>query len=371
MGEISGAIIAITLVMTAVFVPVTFMTGPVGVFYRQFGITMAMSIVLSGVVALTLTPVLCAMILKPHHDPASADALWAAGHAPAPLRPRRREGHAAAMPPCCAGSSRARLTMLVVAGFAFGIFLVNTRLPAGFIPLEDQGMIYGIIQTPPGSTLEYTNAKSHELQEIAKRDRRRAVGLLAGRLRGADRGPRLERRHLPHQPEALVRAQADLEADHRGARGERQRDRQRQARVLRAAGGAGLRRGRRVFRARPRQDEHDRTTCELGEVTDKFMAALSKRKEVKGLFTFFASNYPQYELVINNDVAMQKGVSIADAMDNLSIVSAAPGSRASSALASSTRFTCRRSRSSGAIPRISRTCSSRTTRGRWCRTRRS
>ena len=66
MREISGAIIAITLVMTAVFVPVTFMTGPVGTFYRQFGLTMATSIVLSGVVALTLTPVLCAMILKPH-----------------------------------------------------------------------------------------------------------------------------------------------------------------------------------------------------------------------------------------------------------------------------------------------------------------
>ena len=68
--EISGAIIAITLVMTAVFVPVTFIPGPVGIFYRQFGITMATSIVLSGVVALTLTPVLCAMILKPHaHTP--------------------------------------------------------------------------------------------------------------------------------------------------------------------------------------------------------------------------------------------------------------------------------------------------------------
>src|ERR1700722_8004548 len=64
--EISGAIIAITLVMTAVFIPVTFIPGPVGTFYRQFGITMATSIILSGVVALTLTPVLCAMILKPH-----------------------------------------------------------------------------------------------------------------------------------------------------------------------------------------------------------------------------------------------------------------------------------------------------------------
>jgi HAE1 family hydrophobic/amphiphilic exporter-1 len=67
MNELSGAIIAITLVMTSVFIPVAFMGGPVGVFYRQFSITMASSIVISGVVALTLTPVLCAMLLKNHH----------------------------------------------------------------------------------------------------------------------------------------------------------------------------------------------------------------------------------------------------------------------------------------------------------------
>src|SRR4051812_41768961 len=72
--EISGAIIAITLVMTAVFAPVPFTPGPVGQFYRQFGITMATSIILSGLVALTLTPVLCAMILKPHaHANAEAE----------------------------------------------------------------------------------------------------------------------------------------------------------------------------------------------------------------------------------------------------------------------------------------------------------
>src|SRR3954470_22191137 len=71
MHEISGAIIAITLVMTSVFVPVTFIPGAVGTFYREFGITMATSIILSGLVALTLTPVLCAMILKPHEHPGS------------------------------------------------------------------------------------------------------------------------------------------------------------------------------------------------------------------------------------------------------------------------------------------------------------
>ena len=73
--------------------------------------------------------------------------------------------------------TRRALTMLVIAGFGVGIFLVNTMLPTGFIPLEDQGMIYGIIQTPPGSTLEYTNSKSHELQEIAKTHRRSQLGL--------------------------------------------------------------------------------------------------------------------------------------------------------------------------------------------------
>src|ERR1700733_14539845 len=67
MNEISGAVIAITLLMVSVFVPVSFMTGPVGTFYRQFSITMASSIVLSGIVALTVTPVLCAMIIKNNH----------------------------------------------------------------------------------------------------------------------------------------------------------------------------------------------------------------------------------------------------------------------------------------------------------------
>ena len=67
MKEISGAIIAITLVMSAVFIPVAFMSGPSGIFYRQFSLTMAVSIVLSGVIALTLTPALCAMLLKNPH----------------------------------------------------------------------------------------------------------------------------------------------------------------------------------------------------------------------------------------------------------------------------------------------------------------
>ena len=203
--EISGAIIAITLVMTAVFVPVTFIPGPVGTFYRQFGITMAVSILLSGLVALTLTPVLCAMLLKadvhagahanhekPRRGPLKllvtfvlgamllvpicylAYRLWGPPGLLLALVPFLQGPFSRIIEKITSGYSgilsrivtRRGLTLLLIGGFVVGTYLVNLRLPAGFIPGEDQGIIYGIIQTPPGSTLEYTNAKSHELQAI-------------------------------------------------------------------------------------------------------------------------------------------------------------------------------------------------------------
>ncbi len=77
--------------------------------------------------------------------------------------------------------TRRLLTILFISGFCVGIFVVNEVLPSGFIPLEDQGIIYGIIQTPPGSTLEYTNSKAKELQAICKGfDEITSVSSLAG-----------------------------------------------------------------------------------------------------------------------------------------------------------------------------------------------
>jgi HAE1 family hydrophobic/amphiphilic exporter-1 len=315
--EISGAIIAITLVMTAVFVPVTFMTGPVGTFYRQFGITMATSIVLSGLVALTLTPVLCAMILKPHTGQVKKRGPLAfLLH----LFDRGVEkvtgGYAGLLRRIV---TRRALTLFVIGGFGTAIYLVNTQLPSGFIPLEDQGMIYGIIQTPPGSTLEYTNAKSHELQEIAKEiEGVTSVSSLAGyevltEGRGSNAGTclinlknwsdrKLTSRQIIEQLEEKTSKIANVKLEFF------------EPPAVPGFGAAG------GFSVRVLDKTNTNDYQRLGQVTDKFMAALSRRKEVKGLFTFFASNYPQYELVINNDVAMQKGVSIGNAMDNLSIV---------------------------------------------------
>ena len=165
MGEIGGAIIAITLVMVSVFIPISFMTGPVGVFYRQFSITMAGSIIISAVVALTLTPVLCAMLMKPHNGTKKKSIMdrfinWFNNGF------ERITGRYVAILNKIV--VRRVLTFGMLGAFCVGIYVSNLVLPAGFIPSEDQGTIYAIVQTPPGSTLETTNQVAEQLQKICE-----------------------------------------------------------------------------------------------------------------------------------------------------------------------------------------------------------
>ncbi len=368
--EISGAIIAITLVMTSVFVPVTFIPGAVGTFYREFGITMAVAIVLSGVVALTLTPVLCAMILKPH-NPAGTDShtsdtdpnthtnraterprglgvkllvalggllvlggvtyvayeLWGPFGFGLILLPFVQGPFDRAVEKVTGGyaaivrriATRRTLTMAVVGGFAAGIVVVNTQLATGFIPGEDQGIIYAVLQTPPGSTLEYTNAKSQELEKIAKEiEEVTSVTSLAGyevltEGRGSNSGTCIiNLKNWSDRKRTARQLIVDLEEKCRRMSNVKLEFFEPPAVPgFGTAGGISMLVLDMTFSA-----DYQR----LGEVTNKFMAALKKRKEVTNLFTFYAANYPQYELIINNDAAMQKGVSIKAAMDNLNIL---------------------------------------------------
>lgn len=316
LGEISGAIIAITLVMTAVFIPVAFMTGPVGVFYRQFSITMASSIVLSGLVALTLTPVLCAMILKNNHgkpkrkSPIDLFLDWF--NKKFDKVTDKYEGLLKLI------VNRKVITYSILLAFGLGIFVVNEELPSGFIPNEDQGMIYAIIQTPPGSTLELTNEVSRKLQEIAEEiDGIQSVSSLAGyeiltEGRGSNAGTCLinlknwsERHHSVKEIiEELEEETKDLGA------------------VIEyfeppAVPGYGASDG---FSLRMIDKNSTVDYQEFDQVNRDFMEALNKRPELSGLFTFFAANYPQFELTIDNKLAMQKGVSIGKAMENLDIL---------------------------------------------------
>lgn len=167
MGEISSAIIAITLVMSAVFVPVSFISGPTGVFYREFSLTMAVSIVLSGVIALTLTPALCAIMLKnTHHQVKSKNALnrFFDGF-------NRRYGQVEStyLRIIFSIANRRVVTFLALVVFLVGTGTLGRLVAVGFIPNEDQGTIYAAITTPSGSTLERTEKVVDLIQETAQK----------------------------------------------------------------------------------------------------------------------------------------------------------------------------------------------------------
>ncbi len=316
LGEISGAIIAITLVMTAVFIPVSFMSGPVGIFYRQFAITMASAIVLSGVVALTLTPVLCAIILKNNHgkprkkSPVNLFLDW--------FNKRFDKLTNRYINLLKIIVNRRVVTYGVLIIFAFAIVSVNKNLPAGFIPNEDQGMIYAIIQTPPGATLERTNGISRDLQKIAEEiEGVQSVSSLAGyeiltEGRGSNAGTCIiNLKDWSDRKNNVKQIIEELE--------EKTRDIGAVVEYFEppAVPGYGSSDG---FSLRMLDKHNTVDYQEFDKVNKEFMIALKKRKELTGLFTFFAANYPQYELIIDNELAMQKGVSIGKAMENLNIL---------------------------------------------------
>ena len=315
-GEISGAIIAITFVMTSVFIPVTFMTGPVGVLYRQFSLTMASAIVISGFVALTLTPVLCAILLKNTHGkpkrktPISIFINWFNKSFEKITGKYTRF--------LTLIINRQILTYGILIAFATGIVFVNKVLPAGFIPNEDQGQIYAIIQTSPGTTLERTNEISRKLQMLARNvEGVSSVTSLAGyeiltEGRGSNAGTCLinlkdwsERKHsvkdvIRELEEISEELPAHIEYFEPPA-----------------VPGYGTSDG---FSLRLLDKSSDVDYQLFDKVSVEFLDSLKKRKELTGLFSFYSAKYPQYEIFVDNKLAMQKGVSLGAAMENLNIM---------------------------------------------------
>src|SRR6185369_9339437 len=177
MDEVSGAVVAIVLVLCAVFVPVAFLGGIAGQLYRQFAVTLTFAVVISGFMALTLTPALCALLMKQgdHHwklfDPFNRGFAW--------LTRRFLDAVGLAL--------RHRLAalgaFLVVLAMATGLFL---RIPGSFVPAEDQGYIFGSVQLPDGATLERTRRMADEVVKLisANPGVRNTIGIVGFDLLG-------------------------------------------------------------------------------------------------------------------------------------------------------------------------------------------
>ncbi len=315
MQDISGAIIAITLVMAAVFIPVAFMTGPVGIFYRQFSVTMATSIVLSGVIALTLTPALCAMMLKNEHG-IKKKRTWLSSFLKGfnswfnNVLGRYKWILSLIV-------NRRVVTVLALVVFCLGTWQLSAHVPSGFIPNEDQGIFYAIILTPPGSTLERTDMVSRQVQKIASgMEDVKSVSSLAGyeilsEGTGANSGTCLinlkswdERKHSTQE---VMDELEEKTKDIKGATIE--------FFPPPAVPGYGAAGG---FELRLLDKSGSGDYKKMETVSKDFVQELNKRKELTSVFTFYSASFPQYMLNIDNDKAQQKGVSIENAMNTLS-----------------------------------------------------
>ncbi|MEE8609156.1 MAG: efflux RND transporter permease subunit [Sphingomonas aquatilis] len=156
MDEISGALIGIGLVLSAVFLPMAFFGGSTGVIYRQFSITIVSAMVLSVMVALILTPALCATILKPH-DPNKAEGNGPFARFFRWFNDRFERGQQKYEGGVKRTARSWKRSLLVYALIVGGMVLVFTRLPSGFLPDEDQGTVLALVQGPAGATSARTD----------------------------------------------------------------------------------------------------------------------------------------------------------------------------------------------------------------------
>ena len=312
--EMTSPVIAITLVMSAVFIPVAFISGPVGVFYRQFSVTMAVSIVLSGIVALTLTPALCVMLLKGGHDNKKGDNLiqkivnkFNQKFDLLTLKYKILLNNI---------FSRKIITIGALIIFIFSIWGMTFFLPSGFIPNEDQGTIYANITAPSGATLERSEKVTDAIQEaVSKVDGVASVSTLAGYNfitdgTGANFGMNLI--GLKNWEERSETDQEIIEI--LKDKTQHIQDAKIEFFTPPPVPGYGNSSG---FELRVLDKTGKSDLKKLEQVAKEFAVELNKTEAIRNTFSSFDASFPQYMIHIDNAKAAQKGVVVKEVLSTL------------------------------------------------------
>lgn len=315
MHEISGAIIAITLVMSAVFIPVSFMEGPTGIFYRQFSLTMAVSIVLSGVTALTLTPALCVLLLKNTHANAhTKKSLLSVAFNKFNVGYNNLSNKYQSLISLIANRTVITFGALIIFSIASG--LVGKFVPSGFIPEEDQGAFYANITTPSGATLERTEKVADEIQKIASSlNEVKSVSSLAGYSILSEGSGAVYGMNLISLKNWEERKNSDKEIiEILKEKTKHIKDATIEFFTPPPVPGYGNSSG---FEMRLLDKSGSNDLSKLQKVSDDFVKELNKRPEIAGAFTTFNARFPQFLLKIDEDKAAQKGITADNAMSTL------------------------------------------------------
>ncbi|WP_418638597.1 efflux RND transporter permease subunit [Winogradskyella sp.] len=317
MNEISGAIISITLVMAAVFIPVTFVTGPTGVFYEQFGVTLIIAILISAVNALTLSPALCALLLKEHKDDEELKGK-------SPLKrfyTLFNRGFNATVERY--GRSlqflykRKFVSVLLLVITGVGIYWASTTTPTGFVPNEDRGIIFANIELPPGASLDRTDAVARKLYEkVEGIDGIVGINFIKGRSLISGAGSNfgfgiIKLKDWSERKDDALSAQAIT------------------GRLFGIA--ATIPDANIIFFSPPSirgfgnsagfeinlLDKFGGEFSDLDKAKNDFTMALMQRPEIKYATSSFNTNYPQYEMDVNVPLAKEKGVSVTSIFSTL------------------------------------------------------
>ncbi|MCT3647021.1 efflux RND transporter permease subunit [Elizabethkingia anophelis] len=310
--EIAGAVVAITIVMSAVFIPVAFLDGPVGVFYRQFSLTLAISIVISGVNALTLTPALCAIILKPHDHNKKKNIVDKLFQRFNNGFDKLTQGYTNVLSKF---ATRTTITFGLLFLFIGLTWATSKFLPGGFIPMEDQGMAYVSITTPQGATVERTEKVLDEVTEITKKiEGVENVTTLAGysivtEIAGASYGmAMINLKDWKDRNISVNEFIAELSKRTKGIS-----DAQIEIFAPPTVPGFGNTSG---FELRL-LDRSGGDIVNTDKVTKEFIKKLNEAPEIQNSFTSFDATFPQYMIHVDYDMAAKKGVSVDNAMSTL------------------------------------------------------
>lgn len=316
MHEISGAVISITLVMAAVFLPVTFIKGSTGIFYKQFGLTLAVSIIISAVNALTLSPALCAIFLKPHHESKLRKGImqrfysaFNAGFTAVTGRYKRSVIFL---------SKRKWIALTAIVAFTGLLWYLMRTTPGGFVPDEDQKFIIADISLPPASSLERTSVISDQVAricsdqpEIESVTQVGGFGLLSGGNGGSYAAffmslkPWDTRKGSAHTVEAVIK---QLFAKTAGIKG---------ANIFFFAPPTLQGFGNSSGFEFQLQDRSGGDIEKFVAVKNKLMEALGKRPEIQYATSFFNTGFPQYQIDVNVAKCKEANVSPATVLNTL------------------------------------------------------
>jgi HAE1 family hydrophobic/amphiphilic exporter-1/multidrug efflux pump len=307
MEEVSGAVVAIVLVLCAVFVPVAFLGGIAGQLYRQFAVTVAIAVVISGFTALTLTPALCAIMMKAgaHHESRlfhpfnvgfnwlTARFLWCVGAA---IRHR----------------FVSLLLFLCVGGGTVAMFL---NVPGSFVPPEDQGYVFASIQLPDGATLERTGKLTDQAQKAISANPavEYALGIIGFDLIGGGNKTNSATMFVPLTDWSKREATAAQVAGDIIRKGAGFRDGLVLSFPPPAIRGLGTAGGLEVY-------VQGRTNADpkaLFTVTQDFLAALRAHPQLTGVNSFYRPTTPQLRVEVDREKALALGVPITDVFDAL------------------------------------------------------